>query len=208
MVLPQFFDHTTFHKIPYEKGLYAFFFNFEYLTRSLATHTGPDINVTQTLEKSLRAHTLGTPDKVKINLYGKSTSFSSFLEIGSSHLIDLGPASDTVPTADFNHVAAVLSRCSLFTTPIYIGITENQDFHERFTQHRDNFEKLKLKYAPTPAETYDRSGQFYHRLIRRRIEFRDLLFACVPINSAEISQVRLVEKILHALTNPPLSTSH
>jgi hypothetical protein len=218
MFCPNLYDYSSFNKIPADKGIYAFFFSFDYLNRLLATFTTPtDINVTQTLEKCLRAHTLSTPNKVDINLYGKAVAYTSMLEILSSHRIKLGKGDEVAPTTDFKYVADVLTKCALLTTPIYIGITVNQTFNQRFEQHRSKYERLKSKIAtsslPAKAVTkssdpYDSSGKFHERLVRRNIEFRDLIFACIPLNSSEISHAKSIEKILQALINPSLSTSH
>jgi hypothetical protein len=212
MQIPQLFDYRSFNEIPSEKGLYSFFFSFEYVMRLLEHYAEPEIDIIKTFEKCKRAHTLSNPENVNINLYGKAVEFSSFLRISSSHLIELGFVDNPMPTSEFKHIASILSKCTLLTSPIYIGIAETQTFSERFNQHQIGYEKLKKKIASgiidDSLSPFDGKGNFYDRLVRRNIEFRDLIFACVPLKDEELKQVKMVEKILQAIINPPLSTFH
>ena len=213
MQQPEYYARRDFGNIPDSFGIYAFYLDFEYLLRAVKSRPAPVVgDVEALLEKSKRAHRLSNPDDVRINVYGKSVEFSSFYQIRARHLIECGPLPTGMPPADLLEFANVLDKCTLITTPLYIGIAEKQFLSDRFGQHKSKYERLKKRIpkvrSPPGDKKFDRGQEFYHRLVRRQIEFRDLVFACVELTSSEIRFARPVEKLLHAYVNPPLSDKH
>ena len=213
MQQPNVFDRTTFSNIVQDQGIYAFYLSFEYITRSIRVRTSPTSNDLQSLlEKASRGHTLSNPDNLDLNIYGYSTEFSQVYTLQATHMIKSGAAPIGMSKTDILQFAGVLDRCSLLTTPLYIGMTEGQTFKKRFAQHKKKYEKYKAntqqRALPSGRDAFKRGQQFYHRLVRRRLEFRDLIFACVPFSSSELKYIPYVEKLLHAYVNPPLSDRH
>ncbi|GAA5509132.1 hypothetical protein [Novipirellula caenicola] len=213
MQMPEVFTHATFAQIPDEYGIYAFYLNFEYVLRSAEVKT--NLNPTdfdRILAKSNRAHRLSNPKDVQINVYGHSVEFASFYTMQARHLIACGATDSTFTSNQLLQFAQVLDKCTLLTTPLYIGIAEKQFLSSRFAQHKAKYERLKAKVPQPEAASGDkkfaRGKQFYHRLVRRKIEFRDLAFACIPLSANEVKFARPVEKLLHAFVNPPLSDKH
>jgi hypothetical protein len=210
---PQIFDRTTFNNITQDQGIYAFYLSFEYITRSIQVRASANSNDLESLlGKATRGHTLSNPSDLDMNIYGHSTEFSQVYTLQATHLIKAGAAPLGMSKPDILELAAVLDKCTLLTTPLYIGMTEGQTFKTRFGQHKKKYEKYKAatprKTLPSGRGVFQRGNQFFHRLVRRRLEFRDLIFACVPFSASELKYVPYVEKLLHAFVNPPLSDRH
>jgi hypothetical protein len=210
---PDVFTFSNFSQIPKSFGIYAFYLNFDYVLR--AAGVKPNLSARdfdRILGKSNRAHRLSNPKNVRFNMYGHSVEFASFYELQARHLILCGATDQTLTSSQLLEFARVLDKCTLITTPLYIGIAEKQFLFERFEQHQRKYEKLK-KTIPQPESVagdkkYARGKEFYHRLVRRKIEFRDLAFACIQLSNSEIQYARHIEKLLHAFVNPPLSDKH
>jgi hypothetical protein len=211
MQIPQFFDRTNFSKIPTDPGIYAFFLNFEFILRTIKARAAPTTDLTPFIAKAIRAHKTANPKPLGINLFGRTT-FTSILELEATHEIKCGPTGPGLVAADMTTIAGILDKCTILSGPLYIGITEKQNLRVRFRQHKKKYERLKksLVGAPKPKgrDMFTRGGRFYHRLVRRQIEFRDLLFGCIPLSAAEIAHVDYVEKFLHALVAPVMSDAH
>jgi hypothetical protein len=211
MPTPLIFDRTTFNNIPTDHGIYAFFLNFEFIVRTIKARATPTTDLTPFVDKAVRAHTTGNPDRLDLRLFRKKT-FTSVLSLEATHEIRCGATAPGLTAADILTTADVLEKCSLFAGPLYIGIAEKQTLRKRFGQHRKSYERYKKSLAgtakPKGRDMFQRGGKFYERLVRRRLEFRDLLYACVPLTPAELAQVRYVEKLLHALAMPAMSESH
>ncbi len=200
------FDLNNFDHIPEEKGIYAFFLNLEYLTR---TRARKDVTVSSHIEKAVRAHTICNPSAAKFRMYRRG-QFNSSFSLDPAHVIHVAGLPKTLPPADFRAFASTLAKCTMITSPLYIGITESQTFRQRFGQHQQRFERHKDEtyergHQPEGHDMYTRGGEFYHKLVRRRLEFRDLRLVCVPLEKEEMQHCKHVEKFLHAIVCPSLS---
>ena len=149
MSTPLFFDRTTFEDIPADKGIYAFFLNFEFVIRSLKAHPNASTDFTKFVEKAVRAHTTGNPETLELRLFRKKT-FTSLLSLEPSHHIRCGTSGPALTQADMRTLADVLEKCNLFAGPLYIGITAKQTLRKRFSQHRRAYDKYKKSLAGKP----------------------------------------------------------
>lgn len=209
------FNQNNFDEIPDTKGIYAFFLDFSYLQRGMGNSYGSSASLNTLLEKSIQANTLCKPKDVEINLYGRSKI--NTLQLSSKHKIYVDERS-TNELGDENQentlaIARVLARCSLLTTPLYVGITDKQTFNQRFNQHRDMLNQVKLQHREQQLvfdddNAFEQGGKFPEKLAKRKIEFRDLLFVCLELTEEEIGEIKYLERFLQALINPPLSESN
>ena len=208
MTPPQFFNRTTFAKIPQDPGIYAFFLDFEYILRAIDSRATPTVDLVPFIEKAIRARTIANPKSVGIRLHNRST-FTSVLTLETTHNIRYAPPPTASTAAEIRTIAGILDKCTMFSAPLYIGITARQDLYKRFKQHKKKYEHYKKSLAGSPRPkgraVFDRGERFYHRLVRRQIEFRDLLFACIPLSAGEITHVKYVERLLHAFVAPVMS---
>lgn len=208
-----FFEYQDFNQVPSLKGIYAFYLNLGYTRRMVGNeNAAASFTANKFLGKMINAHTLSTPGPSTANLYGKPTKWSNMMDIQLEHRLSI--PEDTFPREMLIPLSDILSRATIFTPPIYIGITGSQNFHQRLSNHRTSYQRLKKKHSDStvcsesPEAPFGQGGEFYKKLIRRGIEFRDLLFACLPLKKAELEQIKTAEKILQATTNPTLSESH
>ena len=208
---PQYFDEKNRKQIPKDPGVYAFFVDFRYVVRSVAPRPAGLINVKDVLAKAVRANVCGNPPDFNLKVT-KMTEFGSVYQVQATHAISVQDANPQLQKAAAGQLARVLAKCSLLARPVYVGITDQQTLYERYQQHRGKYNRLKKATAagtiPTDRLRYSRGGKLFHRLVKRQVEFRDLIFACVPLSTAEIGYAEFVEKILHALAAPPLSDNH
>jgi hypothetical protein len=207
VAVPSFFDSARFNEIPHARGIYGFYLDLRYLERTLESPAPPRSAVVL-LQKALRAHTIGTPEGTNINLYGRSAAFHSLLRLTPSHLLGVDKSIDDA-AAPLLMLARGLSKCTLFSPPLYVGITIDQTFATRFEQHRQKYNRLKAnRPSVTIGDMFAPGGTFPDKLVRRQIEFRDLLFACVALEDDELQHARTIEKLLHMIANPSLSEAH
>ncbi len=198
-------------QIPKMPGIYAFFVDFRYLVRTV-THRPPGpVDFKELLEKSIRAHTAGNPPDILLKVT-KMTAFGSYYSAQTTHGISVEDKAPQLQNPAARQLASVLAKCSLLCKPVYVGITETQTLYKRYRQHKRKYERLKklttARGLPTDRERFARGGKLFHRLVRWRVEFRDLIFACVPLTVAEVVFADYVEKVIHALAAPPLSDNH
>jgi hypothetical protein len=207
---PSYFDSTLVNTIPKLPGIYAFFVDFRYLVRTVTHRPAGPVDFKDLLEKSIRAHTAGNPPDFVMKVT-KMTSFGSFYTAQATHGITVEDENPQLQKPAARELASVLAKCSLLSRPIYVGITE-KTLYTRYRQHKKNYEKFKQlttgKSLPTDRKKFARGGELYHRLVRRRVEFRDLIFACVPLLPGEVPFAAYVEKVIHALAAPSLSDNH
>ena len=212
MSTPLFFDRTTFKNIPADHGIYAFFLD----SNSLYAPSRPIQPRRRTfhglLRKPCEPPHERQPREVGTTPLSKEKRLQACCHWQTSHHIRCGPSDPMLTTANMAILAGVLEKCSLFAGPLYIGIAAKQTLRKRFSQHQRAYTKYKKSFSGKPGlkdrAIYQRGGKFYHRLVHRRIEFRDLIYACVPLTQPELAQVRYVEKLLHALAAPSMSESH
>lgn len=207
------YTYRDFDRIPEQRGVYAFFINLQAIMTSSRTGPIAPVQFQRLVDKVIRSHTLGNPKDVRINLSGKPKSFASYLNLQATHQIMVGRTADQPTEAELGSVATALAKCSDITSPLYIGIAQKQTFRQRFGQHRTEYQRLKSEPGRRRSviavrEPFDLGGTFAAKLIRRNLEFRHLVFSCTPLSEEELQCAPYLEKVLHALVNPPLSESH
>lgn len=208
---PQYFDKSMVNLIPKLPGLYAFFVDYRYVVRSIAPRPPGPVNLQDLLAKAVRANICGNPPDLCLKVT-KMTAFGSNFAVRATHAIAVQDKAPQLQKPNASELAKVLAKCSLLARPVYVGITETQTLYDRYLQHRRKYRRLKKNTAgktlPKDRLQYERGGKLFHRLVRRKVEFRDLIFACVPLSAAEIIYADYVEKVLHAVASPPLSENH
>jgi hypothetical protein len=204
---PLLFDSTAFGQIPHVRGIYAFYLDLRYVERTLGSPTPPSSAI-RLLQKAVRAHTISTPAPTQVNLYGRSSAFHSLLQLTTSHVLGVDRSLDDA-AIPLMVLARGLSKCTLLSPPIYVGITVDQTFATRFDQHRQKYNRLKATHPSiSVGDMFAPGGGLPDKLVRRQLEFRDLLFACVPLDDDELEHARVIEKLLHVVANPSLSEAH
>jgi hypothetical protein len=193
--------------LPDKPGLYAFYFDLGIFLKSKNNDDRfPDKNtdLSKLMNKVTNALQLTDPKKESINIYGISKCV--MMNIESSHKIDAG-----LDIGDNSEgFAQLVSLCSILSKPLYVGKTSKDTLEERFFSHRQYYSKLSEEVDTSDNKNpFTRDGEFPDKLIRRNIEFRDLIFVCVPItNNRQEEYIGEVEKLLHSLSNPPLSVKY
>lgn len=93
---------------------------------------------------------------------------------------------------DYSILAETLS---IFAQPIYVGITNSQTLHDRYKQHKYDFEYSK-----------DRS-KFGCRVKEIELDWDELVFCCVELNniSDNSNLIKFAEKQLQSVSMPILS---
>lgn len=211
MQLPKIYSYDQRDIIPYDYGIYAFYLDFNYIIHSMSQSEPSGSQLDRLLGKIVRAHTASNPQNSQFNIFGRTKTFTAVYDLQASHLIRRGEVPVGLTASQLRELAAVLDKCGFFAAPIYIGIAEKQPLAYRYNQHRTKYQRLKEHKAIETGNgrsAFDRSGSFPHNLIRRGLEFRHLVFACVLLNPQEIVHARFVEKLFHAVVNPALSESH
>jgi hypothetical protein len=210
MRLARGFTLESQDEIPKAKGIYAFYLDFSYLQRTLGSVKEEDLNHTLLFEKCARAHTMSRPKPANISLHRRESHFHNRLSVKLTHDVGVNTKVPGARPSEVRAAANVLAYCTFLTSPLYIGITLEQDFRRRFQQHYRTYRKameamvgsgttLDLRYDPTAG------GKFGEKLARRGLEFRDLIFACVSLTHEELKSTRLIEHLLHVVVNPSLS---
>lgn len=200
------FDYRSFAQIPTDSGIYAFFPNFARLRRRAPK--GPSIEIAHAFGGPQRLRTQSKPRHSSINISGSPKKFAQFIDVSVSHRVSVGTGAPEIARDEYLSLCDLLDRCALLTGPLYVGKARNQTFRDRFAQHQRDYKRYKNsgKYRGLPFD--EPGGKLGHRLLRRRLEFRDLLFVCIRLDDDELDHVSLVEKVVHALGNPPLSYAH
>jgi hypothetical protein len=211
MQLPALFTYQQRQQIPVSSGIYAFYVDFAFIARAMRRPGATVAQFESLLNKVSRAHTASNPKDTEFNVFGRTRTFTAVYSLQASHIIRRGtvPAGFTVPQV--RQLALLLDKCAFLTAPIYVGIAEHQTLIDRYEQHRHKYGHIKATSvirAGRGRDAFQRSGSFPANLVRRGIQFRHLVFACYPLTPAEITYVRFVEKLFHAISNPSLSESH
>lgn len=156
------------------------------------------------LKKVSDALQLTNPKPESINIYGITNCIR--MNINSTHSIHAD-----LNLEDNNEAFAELaSFCSILSKPVYIGKTSDDTLLKRFNSHRKKYERISKKGDESENDDpFTREGEFPEKLVRRNIEFRNLIFTCVPISKKEQEDyIEEVEKLLHSISNPSLSVKY
>lgn len=205
---PGAYNLDTRATIPIARGIYAFYFDLSYLNRTVTGLGGASINVSAMLRKCVNAHSMANPPTMRLALHRKTDEFHSSFELKAAHLIGLNEPAITGTPGTFLQIASVLQRCTFLTSPIYIGITDKQDFRSRFYQHYKRYQRaIRIMAQPNQltAQSFDLGGRFGDKIAKRGIEFRDLVFVCIPLTADELKTIKPLERFLHVIVNPVLS---
>lgn len=193
--------------LPEKPGVYAFYFDLGIFLKSKHNDERfPDksTDVNKITKKVTNALQLTNPKSESINIYGISKCV--MMNIESRHKID----ADLDIRSDGDGFAQLASLCSILTKPLYVGKTSDDTLEERFFSHKNKYSRLSDEIDTNDnTDPFTRDGEFPDKLVRRSIEFRDLIFVCVPItNNKQEEYIGEVEKLLHSLSNPPLSVKY
>lgn len=192
--------------IPAARGIYAFYLDLSYLKR--LTGKSGKVDTRSALQKCVRAHTMSNPPQMRLVLHKKTGKYHSSFDVGAKHTIGVNEGALRTKRS-FGLLASALEHCTFLTSPIYIGITDEQTFRVRYAQHYNRYKSAvrKRNESPPPSDSdpLDFGGKFGDKLAQRQIEFRDLLFVCVPLSQQQINAIGHVEKLLHVIVNPVLS---
>ena len=191
------FPFSKRNDIPLSKGLYAFTIDVAQVARAIQKSGS-----WRGLERLRMGMVQELRNGVSINLAGRPTEFSQSLEFTTPAHRIAAPVPE-LQAEEVRTAGAILGSTQAFFPPVYIGRADSQTLDTRYSQHYRDY--LKAKADPRLA---DAGGKFGHRVVARGLEWRDLVFACVPCGEEELRHLPLLEKILHALVNPGLSVSH
>jgi len=200
------FSYDERRKIPEAKGIYAFYLDLSYLKR--LTETPGKIDARSALQKCVRAHRMSNPPQVHLALHKMAGKYHSSFSIDAKHAIGINETA-LRKKQSLGIVASALEQCTFLTSPIYIGITNQQTFRSRYGQHykvyREALAEQLDEPPPNGPDPMVFGGKFGDKLAKRRIEFRDLLFVCIPLDQKQMKEIRNIERFLHVIVNPVLS---
>ncbi len=184
-------------QIPLSKGLYGFSMDLAQTSRALlSTGNWSAFDRLGTgMQKEMRKG-------FSVNLSGLPEAYRQSLDFAPpSHRIH---APDPGLDAErLGAMARMLRAAQPLLPPLYIGIADKQTLGLRYQQHHDDY------HAALSDDTLAQAGaKFGHRLVARRLEWRDLLFVYIPCEEDELELLPVIEKVLQAIVNPGLSVSH
>ena len=195
----------NFKKIPKKQGLYAFYLDLTSPVKIGLLGRGPFNECKLEVSKKILIKRV----KKLINLVRSSTLEGHIREVGrGEHILrtynldatetytgNLVNFLESIPLDSLLEYSQMTQKLSLFSQPIYVGITKDQTLYGRYTQHKNNYENSSD------------NSKFGVRLKNSGFDWEDLVFGCVAFDvSSENSNIlNILEKQLQAVANPPLS---
>lgn len=194
------FDHDHIDEIPRFPGVYGFFFRFPTLSDyGIFEDSKMDIASLRLLKAHVMADLDAMHDVLSLESYEASLSNGRQRNLKKQYVGDVsripgGTCRDLVeciePT-DLPFFLKLLSAVSLFSTPIYVGMTSEQTLHDRIRQHRENYERRS-------------PSTFGGRLALARVPWERIRVAthAAPLRTHSKEALSAVEGLLHQFSSP------
>lgn len=101
----------------------------------------------------------------------------------------------SIPANALLEYSKLTKQLTLFSQPIYVGITKKQTLHARYHQHKSDFENS------------ENLSHFGVRLRKSGFDWDDLIFSCLEykIKNKNLFLLNILEKQLQTISNPSLS---
>lgn len=203
----QFYSEAESSRIPTAPGLYAFYLR--PLTPSafgLLQREAPNPDRAHQIRRRIAATAkrfIGLNRRAIAEGVVTDSSKASHVAMRLNARLEIAPdlqriesLADAIPDVEIRDVLALLGRISLFSQPVYVGLTYDNTLAGRYEQHHQD-------HLAEPSSL----ATFGGRLRAAGFEWRHVVFGCMPTSGLAVSakSLEFLEKYFQALSSPSLT---
>jgi hypothetical protein len=183
----KFYTKETFDKIPDKPGIYAWYLPLrikgENPSEFVANHSE-----LVSYDSSIKGHPVKNQsiefswDSIKLNLEKRFSNFSSEADQGRASMKKWSKIREDKDSTDT--LKEVLMLSTLFTNPLYVGLTGS--LITRFNQHQSSFYKDK--------NSFGKRFNLHSKSVGKDIKLNDLLFVTIELDDNEKDTFAVLEE--------------